>query len=128
MSLVNNPIVVSSWGLNCELLSNGRGAIADLVDRFLQFFFRDVQMLGSTLDFVLLVHVDLAAVGLALILQIVHSILSAPIVPTGIPHRNPRALCPFQLRIFGNSPPVGATERIDRTALESGFRRVPVLE
>jgi hypothetical protein len=52
----------SSLLFEAELLSDGRGGIADLVDGLLKVFPRDAQMPAPVPDLVRLLHVDLAAI------------------------------------------------------------------
>src|SRR3954447_21214665 len=54
-----------------QLLANRGDGISDLVDRTLQFIFRDAEMLGPVMDFMRLAHGNMAAVALAFIEQIV---------------------------------------------------------
>src|SRR5882757_628731 len=66
-----------------ELLPDRRGTVADLVDRLLKRFLRDVQVPGPILKLVGFVHVDLAAILKSGLLQVVHgaslgSLLNAP--------------------------------------------------
>jgi hypothetical protein len=62
-----------------EFFTNGGGRVADLVDGLLQFVLRHAQGLGPVLDLEILVHVDLRAVALVFLGEIVHAFLHCEI-------------------------------------------------
>jgi hypothetical protein len=71
-----------AYGGLCLPISLGRqlfayrgGAVADLLNRLLEFFLRYLQMLGPILDLLGFVHVDLRAIVLALAFQALHFVL-----------------------------------------------------
>src|SRR5882757_2501590 len=55
-----------------ELLPDRRGAVADLVDRLLKRFLRDVQVLGPIMKLVGFVQIDLAAILKSGLVQVAH--------------------------------------------------------
>jgi hypothetical protein len=61
--------------LGRELFPYRGGAIADLVNRFLKFFPRYLQVLGPILNLPGFMHVDLRAIVLALVFQALHFFL-----------------------------------------------------
>jgi hypothetical protein len=64
-----------SIGLGRELFPYRGGAVADLLNRFLKFFLRHLQMLDPILDLMGVMHVDLRAIVLALVFQALQFLL-----------------------------------------------------